>query len=242
MVRVLPRLVDFGTEPAIVRDGEPVGPGPRANFGLGLRGLRWSSLRAVDAGTHPVERGVDLPLPRSRSPKANRSRSGDQAGHQVFEQLALDGSDELPVDGDGVVPAGEPAGGGADLLAAEPVGVGSWASTTISSSAMPAARAVGTRTSGRAWLRVRGDCQNTICRPWAFVKTIWDRCSRPRSATTSIEAPRRAQDRSRYGSVLSGSGLRAISSSTRPSLLQGAARAKPSVSGRRSRSLRPGRR
>jgi hypothetical protein len=70
---------------------------------------------------------------------------------------------------------------------------------------MPAARAVGSRTSGRACLRVRGDCQNTISRPRDRVNTTWERCSRPRSATTSIAAPRRVQARSGTRSTTSGS-------------------------------------
>ena len=70
---------------------------------------------------------------------------------------------------------------------------------------MPAARAVGVRTFGRACLRVRGDCQNTTSRPRALVNTSWDRFSRPRSSTRSMAAPRRAHDRSGTCSTMSGS-------------------------------------
>ena len=65
----------------------------------------------------------------------------------------------------------------------------------ISRSASPPARAVGSATFGRACLRVRGDCQNTMSRPRAVVKTSCERFSRARSATTSIAAPRRTHDR-----------------------------------------------
>jgi hypothetical protein len=74
-------------------------------------------------------------------------------------------------------------------------------------SAIPADRAVGVRTFGRAFgrvfLRVRGDCQNTTSRPRALVNTIWERLSRLRSRTTSMA--RRTHDRSRVRSTMSGS-------------------------------------
>jgi hypothetical protein len=55
---------------------------------------------------------------------------------------------------------------------------------------MPAERAVGVRTFGRACLRVRGDCE---------------RFSRARSRIRSMAAPRRRQDRSATRSTISGS-------------------------------------
>ena len=70
---------------------------------------------------------------------------------------------------------------------------------------MPAARAVGKLTWGRACLRVRGDCQNTASRPRAVVKTSWDRFSRNRAATMSMAAPRRMHDCSGTRSTISGS-------------------------------------
>jgi polyphosphate kinase len=57
------------------------------------------------------------------------------------------------------------------------------------------ARRPGTRTPGRAALAVRGDCQKITSRPRVRVNTSWERCSRARSSTRSMAAPRRRQER-----------------------------------------------
>jgi len=69
---------------------------------------------------------------------------------------------------------------------------------------MPAARAVGVVTFGRACLRVRGDCQNTASRPGAVVNTSSERFSRARSRIRSIAAPRRTQERTGTRSTIRG--------------------------------------
>ena len=50
----------------------------------------------------------------------------------------------------------------------------SWLSTMISRLFTPEARAVGSDTLGRAWLRVRADCQNTTWRFLAVANTNWE--------------------------------------------------------------------
>jgi hypothetical protein len=42
---------------------------------------------------------------------------------------------------------------------------------------------------------VRGDCQKITSRPRVLVNTSWERCSRVRSSTRSMAAPRRRQER-----------------------------------------------
>lgn len=65
------------------------------------------------------------------------------------------------------------------------------------------ARAVGTRTLGRACLLVRADCQNTMSRPYAVVNTNCERFSRARSSTGSTATPRRTHDRTGTRSTMS---------------------------------------
>jgi hypothetical protein len=83
-------------------------------------------------------------------------------------------------------------------------------STTISSEAMPAARAVGVVTFGRACLRVRGDYQNTASRPRAVVNTSWERFSRARSRIRSSSLAHLAGRWSRFGVVPGSPGRRLV--------------------------------
>ena len=75
----------------------------------------------------------------------------------------------------------------------------------ISRLSTPEARAVGSDTLGRAWLRVRADCQNTTWRFLAVANTNWERFSLPRSRTRSMVAPLRTQDRTATRSMIEGS-------------------------------------
>ena len=75
----------------------------------------------------------------------------------------------------------------------------------ISRLSTPEARAVGSDTLGRAWLRVRADCQNTPWRFLAVANTNWERFSLPRSRTRSMVAPLRTQDRTGTRSMIEGS-------------------------------------
>ena len=74
--------------------------------------------------------------------------------------------------------------------------------STRMSSTSPDARAVGTRTAGRACLVVLGDCQKIISRPRAWVITSWDLFSRARSSTRSMAGPRRLQDLTAHGNFV----------------------------------------
>jgi hypothetical protein len=122
--------------------------------------------------------------------------AGGQRRDQVCETLALDGCDDRSLDSNGIVTCGQrlPSGGCLLLLEAPCVPLVR-VDDDVQYSAVGSRR--GIDTPGRACLAVRALCQKITSRPRARANTNCERCSRDRSSTRSIAAPRCTHERAR---------------------------------------------